>query len=96
MKFTNKQLIIGVSVALIGALIMDIDISTTSAEQLRLQAEEAKREAMQADCQTIGNRILKCYSGEKQECEKLHESNAWFTNEYGATPQLLCPTGDFL
>ena len=70
--------------------------ASVNPEELRRQAQEAKRQAMVQDCETIGNRILKCYTGDKNECDNLHESNAWFTNEYGATPQLLCPTGDFL
>jgi len=66
--------------------------ASVSPEELRRQADEAKLEAMIVDCETIGSRVLECYKGDKRECTKLHESNAWFSNEYGATPALLCPT----
>lgn len=67
-----------------------------SPEQLRKQAREAKQAAMVVDCETIGTRVLECYKGDSKECRKLSGSNAWFQGEYGASPNLLCPTGDFL
>jgi len=44
-------------------------------------------------CETIGTRIARCYTGSSDQCDQLKESNIWFANQFGASPELLCPSG---
>ena len=87
--------IIGLSIFSIVALVFIFGLphgsATESAETLRQQALELRNKARREDCQKIATRITSCYGGDNGACLKLHESNAWFTNEYQESPELSCP-----
>ena len=67
-----------------------------TADQLRDKANKIRQEAMGKDCGKIGERISFCFSGDRRECEKMHDSIAWFTSEYGSTPEIACVVDNFL
>ena len=60
------------------------------ADSIRRQALELREKARRADCKKIAMRIVACY--ESGDCSKMHDSIAWFTNEYGESPELSCPS----
>ena len=77
--------------------------ANTDAAELRKAAREAKRAAMIVDCSTIGTLYSQCLGEQDaKSCDRLKGTNGnggslvWFSNEYGTSPLLLCPTGDFL
>jgi hypothetical protein len=63
-----------------------------SADELNREAYELRMEAMKKSCSTIGEKIEKCYNGNKGTCEALQESIAWFMGEYGEAPDFACTT----
>ena len=70
--------------------------ATEDAETLRQQALELRNKARREDCKRIATRITACYDGDDGACLRLHDSIAWFTNEYRESPELSCPQKDML
>jgi hypothetical protein len=65
-----------------------------SPEELLRQANEIRLQAMKGHCEKVGNRIAACYT-DKSECDKMHNSIAWFTSEYGESPEIACVVDSF-
>lgn len=64
-----------------------------SPEELRMEAALARIEAMKADCETIADRVVSCFtSSDKSTCVQMQESYAWFTSEYQESPDFACST----
>lgn len=75
-------------------LVGTFHIGHSSADELKRVAYEARQKQRRADCVTIASRFPACYSGDETACQKNRESNTYFTNEYGETPELACPQKD--
>jgi len=65
-----------------------------TADDLARQARELRIQAMKGHCSIIGQKIAQCYAGDRKVCDSMQESLAWFTSEYGQTPELACQSED--
>ena len=65
-----------------------------SADELAREAREMRLKAMKGHCAIIGQKVAECYAGNRKTCDALQSSIAWFTSEYGQTPELACQVDD--
>lgn len=65
-----------------------------SPEEAMRQAREFRLKALKGHCRIIGEKVSKCYSGDKTACDALQNSISWFSGEYGQTPELACSIDD--
>ena len=73
-----------------------IGIDSVSADEYLQRARELQLKARQKHCEKVGERIADCFS-DTDRCDDMRNSIAWFSGEYGETPELACSTdNDFL
>lgn len=82
---------IGAAVVLLIIGMFLIDILHVSAEEAAYKAAKARQKAMQAACERVIEKVTYCYSGSKEDCLALQESNTWFRDQFDELPEMACP-----
>jgi len=98
MKSTLAKVLTVAPFVLVGFAILLLAFGTLNAEptadEIARQARELRIKAMKGHCGIIGAKVAECYAGDKKTCSSLQESIAWFTSEYGQTPEIACTVDD--